>query len=320
MKNTAIKLQQAEEQTGHKIPPYLFDFIVALDQPEYTFGDEEWYFWSVTDKIEIPQDNFITFHSLDFKEEWGIDGLMFGANGVGDYLLLLKDDHVQEWLPQVFIMMHETAEVKLFAENWEDLLQNGPADYFWDKKFYLKMNEDERVVRWTAEEISMTDDEIEDEDDDETGKDFFDEEYDLRNKLDDWIDDEGTEHTSEIIQGLEQLAESEEESHKIWAINKLSDIYLKGFGPLPANLEKALDYNQVAMDLGSHKAFSNRAACYFSGMGVGRDLQKALEYAVKANELSKSNMFASVLASKAGGGMYDHLVEMIEKEIRKMKK
>ncbi len=309
MNKTLLQLQQAEQKTGHKIPAYLFDFISTLDQPEYKFDDEGWFFWTVIDKGEA---NFIYTHSTDFKEEWGIDGLIFAANGTGDYLLLLKEENNETFLPQVYVMMHETAEIKMFAENWEELLANGPANYFWTDEFYLKMDDDENVVRWSAPELVETD-----VDDEETGKDFFDEDYDLRKKLDDLIDDENTEQTSEIIQGLEQLSVSEELSHKVWTINKLSDIYLRGFGPVPANLEKALIYNQTAMDLGNHKAYSNRAACYFSGLDMERDLKKALEFAKKANELSKENMFASMLASKKGGGMYDQLVEMIEKEIKK---
>jgi hypothetical protein len=48
-----------------------------------------------------------------------------------------------------------------------------------------------------------------------------------------------------------------------------------------------------------------------------RDLHKALEMAKHANELSKKNQFADIFAKNEGGGMYDELVEMLEKEIKK---
>ena len=108
-----------------------------------------------------------------------------------------------------------------------------------------------------------------------------------------------------------------DERNKIWALNKLSDIYLKGFGPIPKNMETALSYNQRAIDLNSHLALSNRAACYFFGLGMDKNIEKAFELATKANELSKANIFADILATKNGGGMYDKLVDMIEKELKK---
>jgi len=156
---------------------------------------------------------------------------------------------------------------------------------------------------------------------DDMDDDLFDEDYKLRHALDDLIDEQKTEQASEIIQGLEKLTTCDDVGHRAWALNKLSDIYLKGFGPVPRNPDKALEYNQQAMDLNSHKAFSNRAACYFAGMmGMQRDLHKALELAIKANELSKTNMFAEAFAEKEGGGLYDKLVALIKKEIKKEKK
>lgn len=307
-----IKLLQTEEKLGYPIPKYLFDFIANLDKPEVQFEQEEWLFWTVTDKSEDIEDNFIYTHSADFHNEWGAKGLVFATNGIGDYLVILRDEYDKEFLSQVFVMMHETAELKVFAASWNDLIKYGPNDYFWNDKFYLKLDDNNKVIKW-SESNTLSDDteNLNDE------KDFFDDDYTLRSRLDDLIDEERTDLTSEIIQGLEQLTECKEDSHNIWALNKLSDIYLKGFGPITSDTSKALDYNQSAIDLNSHKAYSNRAACYFFGLGLTKDLNKALDYATKANELSKSNFFADILATKEDGGMYDNLVDMIEKEIAK---
>lgn len=210
--------------------------------------------------------------------------------------------------------MHETAELKVFAANWKDLIKYGPDDYFWNDEFYLKLDKNNQVIMWN--ENNTLSDNAETSNDE---KDFFDDDYTLRSRLDDLIDEERTDLTSEIIQGLEQLTECKEEWYKIWALNKLSDIYLKGFGPIPSVTSKALEYNQKAIDLNSHKAYSNRAACFFFGLGLTKDLNKALEYAMKANELSKSNYFADILATKEDGGMYDKLLDMINNEIAKQK-
>ena len=50
-----------------------------------------------------------------------------------------------------------------------------------------------------------------------------------------------------------------------------------------------------------------------------KEIEKALELATKANELSKANAFADVFAGKKDGGMYDNLVQMIKAEIDKQK-
>lgn len=315
--HNTIKLNQAQEQLGIQIPADLFDFIANLKTSEVQFGKEEWLFWTINDDKDDKNENFIVSSSLNFKEEWKLNGLVFATNGIGDYLLLLQAEDSDMLSENIFVMMHETAEIKLFANDLNELIEYGPEDYFWNKEFYLKLDDENKIVRWT--------DPIQDENnaDDHDGSDdleLYDEDYRLRSRLDDLIDDQSTDLASEIIQGLEKLSDCSDETHKAWALNKLSDIYLKGFGPIPQNLDRAFEYNQMAMDLNSHKAYSNRAACYFFGMGTDKDLDKALEYAIKANEISKANIFADILAIRKDGGMYDGLVEMIKKEIKKSKK
>src|SRR5688572_2187475 len=106
------KLKQAEKKLGLKIPEQIFDFISQLDKPEVKFGEEEWLFWSVTDKPKEVADNFIIKSSFDFKKEWGLNGIVFAENGIGDYLVALPN----EFDDKVFVMMHESAELKLFGE------------------------------------------------------------------------------------------------------------------------------------------------------------------------------------------------------------
>ncbi len=298
-----VKLTQAQDKLKLKLPDQLFDFISMLDKPLVTFGKEEWLFWTLNDKPDDEASNFVLEISLDFKKEWGLDGIVFAANGIGDYLAVLPDKTGE----QILVLLHETAELKLFGKNIELLLKNGPEDYFWSDDYIFKLGDEKLIERDTEENSENLTDQIELRDEDDK----------LRFYLDDLIDDQRTEQCSELLIGLEKLIDGGNESHKVWALNKLSDIYLKGFGPIPKNITLALDFNQRAIDLNSHTALSNRAACYFFGFGIEKNIKKALELATRANELSKANRFADILATKEGGGMYDKLVDMIETELKK---
>lgn len=298
------KLKQAQNTLGLRFPEPLFNFIANLHEVEVELDDEEWSFWSVNDSPNDPNDNYIIERSVDFKNEWGLDGLVFADNGIGDYLLVLPNDCGE----QILVMMHEVAELRLFSNSIQELSEKGSEGYFFSDDYIYKLDEDNNLIKGENEQSRTS------------SRDYFGDDYQLRSYLDDLIDDQKTERVSDIIIGLEQLIENADELHKIWALNKISEIYLKGFGAIPRDMTKALDYNQRALDLNSHQAFSNRAACYFFGLGLDKDIEKALELALKANELSKQNQFASTLATKPGGGMYDNLVDMIMREIEKQKR
>jgi hypothetical protein len=303
-RHITAKLKQAQEKLGMTFSEEHFDFISKLEKEEVKFGEEEWLFWTVNDKPNDANDNFIIESSLNFKNEWGLDGLVFATNGIGDYLVVLP----KELGDLILVMMHETAELKLFGKNIQDISQNGPVDYFWSDDYCYKLDDNDKLVKSENFNPNISSNKY--------SENYFGEDYELRSQLDDLIDDEKTEKISEILNGLERLSNSKDENHKVWAFNKLSDIYLRGFGPVPPDMTKALEYNQRAVDLNSHKAISNRAACYFFGLGMTKDINKALELATKANELSKTNQFADIFATKQGGGMYDKLVDMITTEIK----
>ena len=304
-RHLATKLKEAEDTLGQAFPELLSAFISSLNKAKVTFRDEDWFFESVKDKPKDPTDNYIIRSSGYFREEWGLKGLVFATNGIGDDLVVLPD----EFGETILVMMHETAELKLFGKNIQELSQNGPVDYFSSDNYCYKLDENNQLIESEDFNPNVTYDPYSD--------DYFGEDYELKSQLDNWIDDQETEKTADILVGLEKLSNSKDDGHKVWALNKLSDVYFKGFGPIPRDLPKALDYNQKAIDLNSHKAFANRSACYFYGLGIAKDVEKALEFATRANELSKSNQFASILATKKGGGMYDKLVDMITGEMNK---
>lgn len=68
------------------------------------------------------------------------------------------------------------------------------------------------------------------QDEDEAVDHYFGENYDLRSRIDDLIDDQATDSTMTILQGLEKLSVCKDERHQVWALNKLADLYFKGFG------------------------------------------------------------------------------------------
>lgn len=268
------KLKHAERKLKTSLPQYLVDFISKLRNEDVLFGDEKWFFWTINDNPHDNDDNFIVESTLSFKEEWGIDGLVFATNGIGDYLLLLVDENNQ-FNSEIYVMMHEIAEIRLFASNWNDLIKNGPIDYFWNEEYIYKIDDNGNTIKGEFEIDPY----------------FL--HYELKSHIDDLIDERDETKLDEIIKGLNVLTNSDDDSHKSWAFNKFSDYYLRGFGYIKKDIVKALEYNQKSMDLNNHHAFSNRAAAYFAGIGVERDIEKALEFAMKANELSKSNIFAS---------------------------
>jgi TPR repeat protein len=161
---------------------------------------------------------------------------------------------------------------------------------------------------------------IQAQDENDTNDHYFGENYNLRSHIDDLIDDQVIDSAATIVMGLEKLSVCKDERHQVWALNKLADLYFKGFGPIVKDIPKALGYTDQAIKLKSHLAMSRLATCYFFGMGLDKDQQKGLTLAKQANEMSKSNAFASELAKKKGGGMYDDLVEKMEQMLAAEKK
>lgn len=298
------KLNEAEKTLGLKLPEKLFDFISGLNQPEVTLGNETWFFLTVLDDAEDANENYIIQSSLNFNKTWGLEGIVVADNGIGDYLVVLPEE-LQEI---ILVLMHETAELKLFGKNILEVIENGPLDYFWDDNFLYKLDDDNRLIKAkdSAKYISNCDSEN-----------YFGKDYDLRTQIDSWIDTEDYGKTSDILTGLKELTESNNTKHKIWSLNKLSDLYFKGYGPIQKDIDQALKYNQLAIDQNSHIAFANLAFCYFSGIGMNKDYSAALDYALKANELSKKNQFADLLSSKKEGGLYNDLINLISRELQK---
>lgn len=293
-------LVAAQTELDLFFPEKLFQFLNDLEESEVKISEREvWFF--LTDVDPHIDSNPIINASGHFEEVWGLRGIVFAENDLNDCLVVLPE----EFGEQIFVMIHRLGELRLFANSIEHAITAGPRDYLQSENFVYRLEEDGTLVR--GGDHAAPEDRDPDEPDGVS-------DIDKRAHLDQLIEDEQTDKLSEIIQGLNELIAGDDESNKVWALNKLSDIYLKGFGAISQDMSRALHYNQLAIDLKSHVAMGNRAACYLLGMGMEKNLDKALELATKANELSRGNRYANLLASTPEGGLYDQLVEMIMQE------
>jgi hypothetical protein len=307
MKNWVLnKIKYAEQQLQTKLPEEIVEFISSLKSHEIFFKEEEWFFFTLADAKDNSEDNFIIESSEHFRKIWGVNGVVIASNGIGDNLVLLPDKKNNELKDQIFVSLHEYAEIRLFAEDIFSLQLYGPKDYFSLPDFYIKLEETGAIEGNQASDFYKY------EEDDKV----FGIGYGNKSQLDDWIDDERFDKASDIIAGLEELSSSETDHLKIWALNKLSDIYLRGFGTISQNIAKALEMNHLAISLHSHKAYSNLAAAYFAGIGVDKDLKKALTYITKAQELSKNPSELDILSGTKRKGQYSNEIKLIKKAMK----
>ena len=105
---------------------------------------------------------------------------------------------------------------------------------------------------------------------------------DFKNTLDEQIDNEETHKIEEILRGLNLLLEKED--FRYWGANKLSMIYGKGFG-VEKNIEKSIEYMEIAANEGSFSAKINIGKLYLGGSPFReKNLEKALAIFKEVNE------------------------------------
>lgn len=88
---------------------------------------------------------------------------------------------------------------------------------------------------------------------------------------------------------------------------KLSRLYLRDDGDFK-NLEKGIELVNKSAKLGNLNAKADLSFYYFKGIGVEKNLQKALDFLVEANELANERF---------GGGIWDEEIELIRQELKK---
>ena len=138
----ANNLREAEANLELKFPKKLFDLIRKLEKPIVHFGQEEWVFPSVTENSTNSEENFIISNSIKFNKEWNLQGLVFAKDHKGNYLLLLQGDH-NKLLKEIFILLTESKEIKIFNNSLEKLLTLGPLDYLGWEDYYMKLEDGE---------------------------------------------------------------------------------------------------------------------------------------------------------------------------------
>jgi TPR repeat protein len=104
---------------------------------------------------------------------------------------------------------------------------------------------------------------------------------DLKDSLDEKIDNEETHKIEEILRGLNLLLEKED--FRYWAANKLSMVFGKGFG-VEKDIEKSIKYMEIAADEGSFSAKINIGKLYLGGSPFReKNLTKALAIFTEVN-------------------------------------
>mgnify|MGYP000424257514 FL=1 len=124
-------------------------------------------------------------------------------------------------------------------------------------------------------------------------------------ELADFILDYRADLISRAIQALESLL-----SHKGYAGRgalKLSRLYMRHEGAFK-DLEKGLQLVRQSAAAGNLNAKADLSFYYYKGIGVERNLQKALDFLIEANEQSKERF---------DGGMWDEEIELIKREMKK---
>lgn len=291
-------IESAEKATGTRLPDKLRDFMCSLYEQEIEFGDTTWIFSTVKETYPV-YENPIVNATKGFRENWDhIPVVLFANDGCGDYLAVWPSRHQE----QIF-RLNYGSELEFYANDIY-AAYNGhfnPANV--DDYCKYAMNDEGKVEKIGILSIIQNF---------EAAEHTYVDEY-LRKKsiVDDMIDNEETDKCQQILDILNELIQQPD--YAPWAWYKLSDLNLKGFGPLAVNIELALDYNLRAVELGHNPSLANRAWCYCAGIGVEKDIEKAYELIKKANGNTMRE------GEKEKDGLYYEMLLKIKSEYVKRK-
>lgn len=299
-------IETAEEALAGPLPPRLREFLLDLYDHQVSFKKDNWNFPVVSQEIFEPYENPLILQSMEFRQQWGILGFVFASNEIGDKLVVLSDEaDDSKFSEQIYVLIGSANLLKFFSA---DIYAAYQGDFFYSgfEKYYTwKLGDNGHVVR--GKEI------WEDVESQTSQERFFIDEYDRRKSMvDDMIDNEETDKHQEIIDTLHDL--TEQEDYARWAWFKLSDLYFKGFGPIPVNIDQALQYNQHAVDLGHPQSMANRAFCYLSGIGLEKNVEKAYELIKAANDKTLHG------SDEESDGLFYEMLLAIKSEYLKQKK
>lgn len=126
-------------------------------------------------------------------------------------------------------------------------------------------------------------------------------------ELADLIIDEKVEDIDRAILLLESLFT--EQWYKEKATLKLSRIYMRGTGG-KLNYDKGIEYVKICAEANNYNALSDLAFYHYKGMGVEKDVSKAYDLLVKAENR---------IIEKTGSGMWGDFIKQLEKELKDKK-
>ena len=124
-------------------------------------------------------------------------------------------------------------------------------------------------------------------------------------ELADFIIDYQPEAIEKAIDALHVLLDHT--NYKGRAALKLSRLYMRGTGG-KLDYEKGIRLVNQSIVTGNLNAIADLGFYYYKGMGVEKDLQKAYDLLLQANQIS---------IEKWGGGMWDEQIELLKKEMKK---
>ncbi|GGG13612.1 tetratricopeptide repeat protein [Pontibacter amylolyticus] len=122
-------------------------------------------------------------------------------------------------------------------------------------------------------------------------------------ELADYIIDEKTEEVDRAVLLLESLLA--DKWYRERALLRLSRIYMRGTGG-KIDQGKGIQYGQECAELGNYNALSDLAFYHYKGRGVDKNLQKAHELLVKAEER---------ITEKTGSGMWGGFIKQLERDL-----
>lgn len=305
-----IKIEEAEKGLGFIFPASIRNFLLNLNDFGEFFGKEEWYFDIYNDVKKGT--NTILEDSLTFKEDWKLDAVVIGHNGMGDYLLLLPRRYpkkIDQQLDEIiFVLWHELAEIRIFAYDLAEALDedfdSGPTG----DEYVFRINEDDTVdegfelrriydpiayVEYLKSRAANNPIAIQPEGNGE-GEEWL-QLHERVNQASEWIELEQSDKIDEILSILQECADDEflgPRAH--WLLSK---VYMKGIG-LPSNPAKAIEYVQKSAASGNYNAMADLSFYYFKGMGVAQSTLKAIEWMESANEKSEGLMEEKLEALK----------------------
>ncbi|WP_276482007.1 tetratricopeptide repeat protein [Paraflavitalea pollutisoli] len=193
----------------------------------------------------------------------------------------------------------EAVSLQLFTQ----LAENGDARACHElaNHFYFNTSDKEAVIKWRQLAIAGG-------------------ESDDLKELADFIIDEYPDRIELALDTLHTMQQYH--LKEAWAWWKEGKIYTQGIGGIKADPQRGMELVQKASDLGHTVAKGDLAHYYHKGIGVAKDLHKALALYQEANEASRTfnNQYFSTdddSDEPLEDGDYEDEIELIKKEIGK---